>query len=44
MPVHALGAIEPEIDPAAYVRPDAVIIGNVRLGAETATIDRVPHT
>ena len=44
MPVYALGAVGPEIDPAAYARPDAVIIGNVRLGAETATIDRVPHT
>ena len=30
MPIYALGDIEPEIDPAAFVHPDAVIIGSVR--------------
>ena len=36
MPIYALGDIEPEIDPAAYVHPDAVIIGDVRLAAEAS--------
>ena len=36
MPIYALGDIEPEIDSAAYVHPDAVIIGSVRLGAEAS--------
>jgi len=36
VPVYALGDREPEIDPAAYIHPDAVIIGNVRLGAEAS--------
>ena len=31
MPIDALGDIEPQIDPAAFVHPDAVIIGSVRL-------------
>ena len=29
MPIDALGDIEPQIDPAAFVHPDAVIIGSV---------------
>ena len=32
MPVYALDDQVPAIDPEAYVHPDAVIIGNVRLG------------
>ena len=36
MPIYALGDIEPEIHPAAYVHPDAVIIGDVRLGEEAS--------
>ena len=36
MPIFALGDVEPEIHPAAYVHPDAVIIGNVRLGEEAS--------
>jgi carbonic anhydrase/acetyltransferase-like protein (isoleucine patch superfamily) len=31
--VYALGDAEPEIDPTAYVHPDAVVIGRVRVGA-----------
>ena len=33
MPIYALGDKEPTIHPDAYVHPDAVIIGDVRLGA-----------
>ncbi len=36
MPIYALGDIEPEIDPAAFVHPDAVIIGSVRVAAEAS--------
>jgi len=36
LPIYALGDIEPEIDPAAFVHPDAVIIGNVRVAAEAS--------
>lgn len=32
MPIYALGAQEPEIDSSAYIHPDAVIIGSVRVG------------
>jgi carbonic anhydrase/acetyltransferase-like protein (isoleucine patch superfamily) len=32
MPIYALGDREPTIDPTAYVHPDAVVIGDVRLG------------
>ncbi|HEX7095400.1 MAG TPA: gamma carbonic anhydrase family protein [Acidimicrobiales bacterium] len=35
MPVYALGDIEPRIHPDAFVHPDAVIIGNVTIGAES---------
>jgi carbonic anhydrase/acetyltransferase-like protein (isoleucine patch superfamily) len=34
--VYALGDDEPEIHPDAYVHPDAVVIGNVRIGAESS--------
>ena len=33
MALYALGDIEPEIDPDAFVHPDATIIGNVVVGA-----------
>jgi carbonic anhydrase/acetyltransferase-like protein (isoleucine patch superfamily) len=33
MPIYALGADEPIIDAAAYVHPDAVVIGSVEIGA-----------
>ena len=36
MPIYALGDIEPQIHPDAYVHPDAVIIGDVRLGEQAS--------
>lgn len=33
MTLYALGDIEPQIDPEAFVHPDATIIGDVRIGA-----------
>ncbi len=33
MPVYALGQHEPHIDPGAWVHPDAVLIGQVEIGA-----------
>lgn len=36
MPVYALGDQEPDIDPEAYVHPDAVLIGTVRIGAHSS--------
>jgi carbonic anhydrase/acetyltransferase-like protein (isoleucine patch superfamily) len=36
MPVYALGDLVPDIHPDAYVHPDAVVIGRVRLGAEAS--------
>lgn len=36
MPIYALGDAVPRIDPAAYVHPDAVVIGDVLLGARTS--------
>ena len=36
MPIYALGDLEPDIHPDAFVHPDAVIIGDVRLGAESS--------
>jgi carbonic anhydrase/acetyltransferase-like protein (isoleucine patch superfamily) len=33
VPIYALGDVEPNIHPDAYVHPDAVIIGGVTLGA-----------
>ncbi|MEJ8279233.1 gamma carbonic anhydrase family protein [Pseudonocardia spirodelae] len=35
MPLYALGDAEPDIHPTAYVHPDAVVIGNVTIGAES---------
>lgn len=36
MPIYALGDLEPDIHPDAYVHPDAVLIGAVVLGAEAS--------
>ncbi|HEY9474594.1 MAG TPA: gamma carbonic anhydrase family protein [Mycobacteriales bacterium] len=36
MPVYSLGDLRPEIDPTAFVHPDAVIIGSVRLHADVS--------
>jgi carbonic anhydrase/acetyltransferase-like protein (isoleucine patch superfamily) len=36
MPIYALGDIEPDIDPTAYVHPDAVVIGQVSIGPESS--------
>lgn len=33
MPIYALGELEPKIHETAFVHPDAVIIGDVRIGA-----------
>lgn len=33
MPVYLLDGVAPEIDPSAWIAPDAVVIGKVRLGA-----------
>jgi carbonic anhydrase/acetyltransferase-like protein (isoleucine patch superfamily) len=33
--VYALGDDQPDIDPTAYVHPDAVVIGRVRIGPES---------
>lgn len=34
MPLYALGEREPTIHPSAFVHPDAVVIGEVNIGAE----------
>jgi carbonic anhydrase/acetyltransferase-like protein (isoleucine patch superfamily) len=36
MAIYALGSKEPQIDPSAFVHPDAVVIGDVRIGAESS--------
>lgn len=36
MPIYALGGYEPEIHESAFVHPDAVVIGRVRIGAEAS--------
>jgi len=33
MPIYALGDLEPQIHDSAFIHPDAVIIGDVRIGA-----------
>jgi carbonic anhydrase/acetyltransferase-like protein (isoleucine patch superfamily) len=35
MAIYALGDMEPEVDPTAFVHPDATVIGNVTLGPNT---------
>ena len=36
MPVYALGDHVPEIDPSAFVHPDAVVIGKVHIGSQAS--------
>ncbi|MGA2294069.1 MAG: gamma carbonic anhydrase family protein [Acidimicrobiales bacterium] len=36
MPIYALGDRSPDIHPDAFVHPDAVVIGDVRIGAESS--------
>ena len=36
MPIYALGELEPRIDPSAYIHPDAVLIGDVRIGPHSS--------
>lgn len=36
MPIYALGDAVPDIDPSAYIHPDAVVIGAVTIGAEAS--------
>jgi carbonic anhydrase/acetyltransferase-like protein (isoleucine patch superfamily) len=36
VPIYALGEYAPDIDPAAFVHPDAVVIGRVRIGPEAS--------
>jgi len=36
MAIYALGALEPTIDSTAYVHPDAVVIGDVRIGPQSS--------
>lgn len=36
MPIYALGDTQPTIDPTAFVHPDAVLIGDVRIGPESS--------
>jgi carbonic anhydrase/acetyltransferase-like protein (isoleucine patch superfamily) len=36
MPIYALGDRTPDIHPDAFVHPDAVVIGDVRIGAESS--------
>jgi carbonic anhydrase/acetyltransferase-like protein (isoleucine patch superfamily) len=36
VPIYALGGYEPDIDESAFVHPDAVVIGRVRIGAEAS--------
>ena len=36
MAIYALGDVVPNIDPAAYVHPDAVVIGDVTIGPESS--------
>jgi len=36
VPIYALGDLVPSIHPDAYIHPDAVIIGNVTIGADSS--------
>jgi len=36
MPIYALDSLVPQIHPDAYVHPDAVVIGDVRIGAQSS--------
>ena len=41
MPLYALGDKRPQIHPTAWVHPDAVLIGEVRVGAESSIWPKV---
>jgi carbonic anhydrase/acetyltransferase-like protein (isoleucine patch superfamily) len=36
VPIYAIGDRVPQIDPDAFVHPDAVVIGDVRIGAQSS--------
>lgn len=36
MPIYALGDLEPDIHPRAFIHPDAVIIGRVTIGEQSS--------
>jgi carbonic anhydrase/acetyltransferase-like protein (isoleucine patch superfamily) len=36
VPIYALGDVAPRIDPSAFIHPDAVVIGDVTVGAEAS--------
>ena len=36
MPVYEIDGVAPRIDPEAYIHPDAVVIGDVTIGAESS--------
>src|ERR1019366_3466395 len=36
MPIYALGSLRPQVHRDAYVHPDAVVIGDVRMGAQSS--------
>src|SRR5262245_55270767 len=36
MPIYALGDLEPDIHPDAFIHPDAVIIGRVTIGERSS--------
>jgi carbonic anhydrase/acetyltransferase-like protein (isoleucine patch superfamily) len=36
MPIYALGNLEPDIHPEAFVHPDAVVIGRVTIGSQSS--------
>lgn len=36
MPVYEIDGVTPRIDPEAYIHPDAVVIGDVTIGAESS--------
>jgi carbonic anhydrase/acetyltransferase-like protein (isoleucine patch superfamily) len=36
MPIYALGELEPNIDSTAFVHPEAVVIGDVHIGAQSS--------
>jgi carbonic anhydrase/acetyltransferase-like protein (isoleucine patch superfamily) len=36
VPTYALDSLEPQIHPDAYMHPDAVVIGDVRIGAQSS--------
>ncbi len=36
MPIYALGDVEPNIDETAFIHPDAIVIGDVRIGPDSS--------